>query len=91
MSANGWKADIAKLGLDFRRNSRRHAAMDDARDLIDRLCTIAGMIMEDVSAMAVVIDEAILRGEKIRIIRTASQDIDVLAEAASVISRRGES
>ncbi len=62
--------------------------MDDARELIDRLCSIAGTIMEDVSATAVVIDEATARGDKIRIILTASQDIAALAEAASVISRR---
>jgi hypothetical protein len=32
--------------------------MDDERELIDRLCTAAGMIMEDASADAVDISQA---------------------------------
>lgn len=64
--------------------------MDDADDLIDHLCTLAGMIMEDVSAIALTIDQATERRKKIGIVRAASQDIAALAEAASVISRRRE-
>ena len=64
--------------------------MDDIRDLIDRLCTWAGMIMEDVSPVAISTggeSDAALRIEQIR---AAAADIGALAEAASVILRRGE-
>lgn len=64
--------------------------MDDSRDLIDRLCAWAGMIMEDVSAIAILTrsqGDAALRIEQIRV---AAADIGTLAEAASVILRRGE-
>jgi hypothetical protein len=60
--------------------------MDHRQDLIDRLCTIAGMIFEDASATA------ILRSsdedgplDRIERIRRAAADAGKLAEAALVV------
>lgn len=64
--------------------------MDDTRDLIDRLCALAGMIMEDVSAVAILTGGATDAAAKIEQIRAAAADIAILAEAASVLLGRGE-
>lgn len=64
--------------------------MDDSRDLIDCLCTWAGMIMEDVSTVAILTGAEGDAASKVEQIRAAAADIRVLAEAASVILRRGE-
>lgn len=64
--------------------------MDESRDLIDRLCTRAGMIMEDVSVVAIVTGRESDAASRIEQIRVAAADIGALAEAASVILRRGE-
>jgi hypothetical protein len=59
----------------------------DAADLVRRLCTLAGTIMEDVSTVALVgatdPDLAIFK------VRQAGADITVLANAAEVVARRG--
>lgn len=62
--------------------------MDDAQDLIDRLCTHAGMIMEDVIPTAISAGARFDRSKKIQLIRTASQDMAALANAAEVVARR---
>ena len=64
------------------------AGMDDAQDLIDRLCTHAGMIMEDLSATAILAQAKSDRRAKIRLIRSAGEDIAALADAAEVLARR---
>lgn len=64
--------------------------MDDTRDLIDRLCAWAGMIMEDVSGVAILTDGESDAAPRIEQIRAAAADIAILAEAASVLLRRGE-
>ena len=64
--------------------------MDDSRDLIDRLCTRAGIIMEDVSPVAILTRGECDDASRIEQIRAAAADIAVLADAASVILRRGE-
>lgn len=64
--------------------------MDDTRDLIDHLCTRAGMIMEDVSAIAILAGGESDAASRIDRIKAAAADIAVLAEAASVILRGGE-
>lgn len=65
--------------------------MDDSTELVDRLCTLAGMILEDASA------EAILTGKrdklqlKVERMRRAGADVAILADAAAVIlGRSGE-
>lgn len=63
--------------------------MDDAKDLIDRLCTLAGMIMEDASAEAVAIEtDRNKLTSKIRTIRNSAADVATLADAAMVVLRR---
>lgn len=63
--------------------------MDDSRDLIDRLCTLAGMIMEDASADAVVLDaRAEELQSRIEGIRSSATDAASLTEAAIVVARR---
>lgn len=59
--------------------------MDDTKELIDRLCTLAGMILEDATAEALSIDEdrGYLR-EKLQRVRNAAADVAVLADAAVV-------
>ena len=63
--------------------------MDDDRELIDRLCTKAGMIMEDASAEAVVIGQGPdqLR-EKLEKIRKSAADAATLTAAAAVVFER---
>ena len=60
--------------------------MDDRDDLIDRLCAIAGMIFEDVSAEAVSTSDGIeARARKIELIKRAAADANSLADAALVV------
>jgi hypothetical protein len=61
--------------------------MDDTDKLIDLLCTLAGMIMEDVSPLAVTVGAKVDRNEKIKVIQAAAQDIAALAAAATVVAR----
>ena len=50
---------IAKLPMDFVRQARLRAAMDeDTLELTARLCTRIGMIMEDASVIALTIGAA---------------------------------
>jgi hypothetical protein len=65
-------------------------AMDDRRDLIEQLCTLAGMIFEDASAAAISIGPAPGLQQKIERIRSAAQDAEKLAEAALVVLRHQE-
>ena len=62
--------------------------MDNAQDLIDRLCVAAGMVMEDTIDFAVIRTKTKSQSERIRQIETAGADIAVLAAAARVVSRR---
>lgn len=63
--------------------------MDEDKDLIDRLCTLAGMIMENVSAEAVGIEAGRDRlSAKIERIRNSATDVAALADAAAVVLRR---
>ena len=58
----------------------------DIDDLIEQLCTAAGIIMEDVSPIAIV--RGGNRAERIRQIANAGWEILALAEAASVLAAR---
>lgn len=63
--------------------------MDNERELIDRLCTAAGMIMEDASAVAVDIgqDTNQLRA-KLEGLRRSAADVVSLLDAATVAYER---
>lgn len=61
---------------------------DDRRELIARLCTTAGMLMEDVSASAIMIsriDDAAMRAAVHRLTR-ASEDIQAIVGAAAILA-----
>lgn len=58
-----------------------------SRDLTNQLCTQAGMIMEDISVLALAVgglsDEEL--GERIAVINVSAERIDALAKAARVL------
>lgn len=59
--------------------------MDDMKELVDQLCTLAGMILEDASADALSIEGVGGRlREKLQRIRKAGADAAILADAATV-------
>ena len=58
----------------------------DIDDLIEQLCTAAGIIMEDVSPIALM--RGGNRADRIRQIANAGREILALAEAASVLGAR---
>lgn len=62
--------------------------MDDATDLIDRLCTCAGMILEDVHPIAVVAGTGAAPAARIEALYKAATDVLALARAAAVIAAR---
>lgn len=63
--------------------------MDDTRELIDRLCTLAGMLMEDASAEAISIEWAgISLTSGLTRIRNSAADAATLALGALVVLRR---
>ena len=55
-------------------------------DLFEQLCTAAGIIMEDVSPIAIV--RGGNRADRIRQIANAAREVLALAEAASVLAAR---
>ena len=60
--------------------------MDERDDLVDRLCALAGMIFEDISAEAVSTSQGTeARARKIELIQRAAADATSLAEAALVV------
>lgn len=62
--------------------------MNDARNLVDELCTRAGMIMEDATAIALTTVGKSEPDTNIGQILLAASDVACLADAASVILRR---
>jgi len=64
--------------------------MNDRKDLAERLCTLAGMIFEDASEIAISsspdYEHAVARSE---LVRKAAEDSRVLADAALVVLGRG--
>jgi hypothetical protein len=63
--------------------------MNDQHDLIDRLCAIAGMIFEDISAEAVSTNDSTeTRTQKIELIKRAAADARTLADASMVVLQR---
>ena len=63
--------------------------MDDERELIDRLCTHAGMIMEDASAHAVDISQdADQLRTKLEGLRRSAADVAIIIAAAAALLER---
>ncbi|MEG3089180.1 hypothetical protein [Sphingomonas sp. PB4P5] len=62
--------------------------MTNTTELIDRLCTFAGMLLEDVHEVALVRSASSSAGTRIEMIRSAASDAVVLARAAEVIRAR---
>lgn len=62
--------------------------MTDATDLIDGLCTFAGMLLEDVHDIALIRNADVSQFVRIAAIQAAAQDIDALARAAEVVRLR---
>jgi len=85
-----------KLGLDFPRCFHLCARPwetgvdNELLDLADRLCTVAGMIMEDHNLLAVSrpknLDDV---AAKLQALATAGSDISKLVDAAQVLMRLG--
>jgi hypothetical protein len=79
---------MQKLAVDFGALTRLRAVMDDdARDLVNQLCTRIGMIMEDASELALTIagvDRA-GRPERLTQLADASTRIAALLRAAMAI------
>lgn len=63
--------------------------MDDAEDLIERLLTQAGALMEDASATAIISGETPQR-ERIARLMVVTADIRALLEAAAASQRTRE-
>lgn len=61
--------------------------MNDA-DLIARLMTLAGTIMEDTSVLAIIDDGTMSIGARTTAITVAAADIESLAHAVEIIHRR---
>ena len=59
--------------------------MERDPDLINRLLTRAGMIMEDASVTAILDDGKLTTPERITAVRKAGAEIVMIADAASVI------
>ena len=58
----------------------------DVDDLVERLCTAAGMIMEDVSTVAIVRDDDL--PARVAAVAVAARDIGTMAAAASALLER---
>ena len=82
-----WNVPSAtKLRLDFAPLSRRGRTMDDdTRELIDLLCTRAGMVMEDASVTALTVAGMDQEEHKIALaeLGVAANRINAIVEAAT--------
>jgi hypothetical protein len=79
---------MQKLAVDFGALTRLRALMDDdARDLVNQLCTRIGMIMEDASELALTIggDAQADRAARLTQLADASARIDALIQAVFAI------
>jgi hypothetical protein len=86
---------VQKLALDFRSDSHLCGTHGDRHDnelldLADRLCTVAGMIMEDHNLIAVSRPKsADDRTAALDALTTAGSDVSKLIAAAQVLVRLG--
>ncbi len=79
----------AQLDLDCRAEVGVYAYMEqDTADLIQQLCTPAGMIMEDVAPIAVLTPPGERVGERLRELTDAADAITALLTAARVLHGR---
>lgn len=62
--------------------------MEDATDLIDRLCTVAAVILEDIHYTALRHAESPSPSARIEAIRAAASYLTVLAKAAAIVEAR---
>ncbi|MCD2317267.1 hypothetical protein LQ954_14055 [Sphingomonas sp. IC-11] len=62
--------------------------MSEAEDLVIRLLTAAGMIMEDTAEAAVIRIGDIRTDVRVAVVLAAGEDTAVLARAAAIITRR---
>jgi hypothetical protein len=80
-----------KLRLDFRAVSGflwPGGGMEDADELIGRLCTIAGMVMEDTIDVALIGGATRSRSERLAVISQAGEDVSAIATVAAIVARR---
>jgi hypothetical protein len=62
--------------------------MDDCEELASRLLTLAGAIMEDASAVAIIGDGGMALSERAVAVSSAAADAEILAHAAAIALRR---
>ena len=62
--------------------------MDDHKELASRLLTLAGAIMKDASAVAILREIGILTGKRAASVSVAAADAELLARAAAIVLRR---
>jgi hypothetical protein len=62
--------------------------MDDHEELASRLLTLAGAIMKDVSAVAIIGEGSIPFDERAAAVSSAAADAGLLARAAAIALRR---
>jgi hypothetical protein len=62
--------------------------MENADDLIGRLCTIAGMVMEDTIDAALIGAATGSRSERLAVISQAGEDVSAIATVAAIVARR---
>jgi len=62
--------------------------MDDCEELASRLLTLAGAIMEDASAVAIIGEGGTPLAERAAVVSAAAADADLLAHAAAIALRR---
>lgn len=62
--------------------------MEDTDDLVERLLVLAGGLMEDASAVAVLREDRSL-DQRVAAVRQAAQDVVALVQTMAVIQRGG--
>jgi len=62
--------------------------MEEANGLIEQLCLVAGMIMEDSTEAALVASATPGLEQRLALLSEASRDIQAMASAATAIARR---
>jgi hypothetical protein len=62
--------------------------MDDCEELVSRLLTLAGAIMEDASAIAIIGEGNLPLAERAAVVSSAAADAGLLAQAAAIALRR---
>lgn len=74
--------------MDLARECALTGRMDDAEDLIERLLALAGMWLEDASAIALVAGD-MTYSERLTTLGAATSDVQTVVAAAEVVYRTG--